>query len=651
MDSMVLQKVRNTLGLLALSGAALWLTGCGGSGAGAGGGTTGPVSSDVSSFEISASPAALKTGATIPATVTVVAKSASGQALANRTLPLEVSTSTGTYTTSGSKTDDKGQIVLTFSPGADKSNRIATITVKSGAVSSNIQIPIDGTTVRLAGPTAAALNTATNFIATVKDGLNQPVPGIPVVLSAGGAAVATVNSDAAGTATFTYTPSVGPTASLSAAALGTTSDPQTLSISGDQLTITPAATTIAITAAPVNLTVRWASVSAPGQTLRMSATKGLFDNGTSTKDVVLNGSGEAVVTLAPNGTVGDAVIQAQPLNGGAAGSTKVTFVSVTPSAFSVQANPKTVGPGTKAAIEVLVVDASANKNPVAGASVTFSIGNDPTGGSLDSALATTDNTGRAVVNYTPGPRGTSGTDEVRIDATVLGVSGPQSARLTVAASALFVNIGKGNQIAEPSTTEYKFDFNVRVTNSAGGAASGADITVRLKPLRYYKGFFVYGASAWVPSAGNQTCPNEDRNNDGILSAGEDINGNGTLEPRQVASVYFVDSAGNPIGGAGVGAVVSGKTDATGSAYLALRYAQSFAYWADYEVEVTTSVGGSEGRAITSFSLEGLASDYTNKDVAPAGVRSPFGIDQTAAPVLPPAPYSGSAVPGACVNSN
>jgi hypothetical protein len=641
------------LGCVALTAAAVGLSGCGGgSGAGAGGSNTGPVANtDVSAFEISASPAALKTGATIPATITVVAKNSSGQALTNRTLTLDININTGTYTTSGSKTDDKGQIILTFSPGADKSNRVATISVRSGSVSSSVQIPIDGTTISLSGPNAAALNTPVNLVATVRDGSNQPAAGVPVAFSAAGTAVGTVTTDGAGTATFAYTPTVGPTVALSAAALGATSDAKSLSVSGDQLTVTPSATTVSLSSAPINVALRWANAGAAGQTLRVSATKGVFDNGTSSRDVVLNGSGEATVTLAPNGTVGDAVIQAQPLSGGAAGSAKITFVSVTPAAFSIQANPKTVGPGAKAAIEVLVVDGSANKNPVAGASVTFSIGNDPTGGSLDSALATTDNSGRAVVNYSPGPRGTSGTDEVRVDANVLGVTGVQSARLTVAASALFVNIGKGNQIAEPTTTEYKFDFNVRVTNSAGGAASGADVTVRLKPLRYYKGFFIVAGNGWAPSADNQVCPNEDRNNDGILSAGEDINGSGQLEPRQVASVYFVDAQGNPIAGTGSSAVASGKTDAAGSAYLALRYAQSFAYWADYEIEVTTSVGGSEGRAVTTFSLEGLASDYSNKDVPPAGRLSPFGVNQGAALVLPPAPYTGPSVPSACTTPN
>jgi hypothetical protein len=279
--------------------------------------------------------------------------------------------------------------------------------------------------------------------------------------------------------------------------------------------------------------------------------------------------------------------------------------------------------------------------------VSFFIVADPTGGSLDQATAVTDGAGKASVTFRPGSRPTSGTDAVVVGASV-GALGTATATLTVAGGPLFVSIGFGNLIQKPTITEYQKVFNIRVTNSAGNAVSGAAVTVRLRPTAFRKGSLVYvvsGASqgAWgydlattstpgtaLPTGQFMTraglyieCPNEDYTNDGILDGSKDFNASGTLEPRQVASVFFSNADGQPLS-AGASAT-TGTTATDGSAYIAVRYAQRFALWATYEIQVSTAVGGSEGRAQLGYVLSAAVEDFTNSNAPPAGEVSPFGI--------------------------
>ena len=60
------------------------------------------------------------------------------------------------------------------------------------------------------------------------------------------------------------------------------------------------------------------------------------------------------------------------------------------------------------------------------------------------------------------------------------------------------------------------------------------------------------------------------------------------------------------------------------AFATLTYPKSYAYWAEVELQARAGVVGNDPPTKARFFLEGLASDYANKDVAPPGALSPFG---------------------------
>lgn len=150
----------------------------------------------------------------------------------------------------------------------------------------------------------------------------------------------------------------------------------------------------------------------------------------------------------------------------------------------------------------------------------------------------------------------------------------------------------------------------------------------------------WNGSAWEtnPAAAptQPICPNEDVNRNGVREAGtfapggtppalaarqEDLNWNGDLDPRKS------DVAIKMVG--------SSKTDANGMAILQIEYGRSLASWVDYVITVTASgVSGTEARARffgNNYGLGNLpypASAVTNKNVAPAFAVSPYGWSST-----------------------
>ena len=60
-------------------------------------------------------------------------------------------------------------------------------------------------------------------------------------------------------------------------------------------------------------------------------------------------------------------------------------------------------------------------------------------------------------------------------------------------------------------------------------------------------------------------------------------------------------------------------DANGVAVLNIVYPKSFAQWAQMQLEVTATVGGTEGYNAITIPLPILASDVTNADIAPPNI--------------------------------
>jgi hypothetical protein len=150
----------------------------------------------------------------------------------------------------------------------------------------------------------------------------------------------------------------------------------------------------------------------------------------------------------------------------------------------------------------------------------------------------------------------------------------------------------------------------------------------------------WNGSAWERDAsvapGEPVCPNEDVNRNGVREAGtftpgaaapalsarqEDLNWNGDLDPRKS------DVAIKMVG--------SSKTDANGLAIVQIEYGRNLASWVDFVITVTASgVSGTEARARyigNNYGLGNLpypATAVTVKTTPPAFVVSPYGRSST-----------------------
>ncbi len=140
---------------------------------------------------------------------------------------------------------------------------------------------------------------------------------------------------------------------------------------------------------------------------------------------------------------------------------------------------------------------------------------------------------------------------------------------------------------------------------------------------------------WVKLAATlqPSCPQEDVNRNGVREASrydaavaapllsareEDLNWNGDLDARKSdVAIKMVGSA---------------KTDANGLAVVQIEYGRDLATWVDYVITVTASgVSGTEARAryignrYGNGSLPASAEAFTDKSKPPAFVVSPYGI--------------------------
>lgn len=283
------------------------------------------------------------------------------------------------------------------------------------------------------------------------------------------------------------------------------------------------------------------------------------------------------------------------------------MLQVTPSALAPNLNGSTTN---QSSVVAKVTDASGN--PVADTTVNFSQVTDPSGGRLQQASAVTDLNGVASVQYLSGAESTA-SSAIRLRGTVASATAiTGDALLTVNQSALFIALGTGNVIGNFNTETYEKKWTVYVTDANGVAVTNVPVTIKVIPNYFAKGSLVWSetASFWVYN-NYLECPNEDRGNlNGVLDAGEDTNGDGTLTPGNVVAL--------------TSSTVT--TDANGSAVITMRYAELYASWIGVRLTATAIVAGTESTAFRDFPLDKLAGDYSVKTVAPAGVRSPFGID-------------------------
>ncbi len=125
------------------------------------------------------------------------------------------------------------------------------------------------------------------------------------------------------------------------------------------------------------------------------------------------------------------------------------------------------------------------------------------------------------------------------------------------------------------------------------------------------------------------CWNEDRNRNGVREIEEDSltkdgvvhyskdfggNGNGKLDPSKSDLAIKILTP-------------DGKTDEKGQVTLRIEYPQNLASWLEYQILVSGKVGGTEGRA-TWIDTLGVPAEATKQEGEPPFVRSRYGVEGT-----------------------
>jgi predicted RecA/RadA family phage recombinase len=274
----------------------------------------------------------------------------------------------------------------------------------------------------------------------------------------------------------------------------------------------------------------------------------------------------------------------------------------------------------------------ANNVPVPNVRVRFDFdGNPAPNGSLSSgdALVYSDSRGIAVTNYRAGTAA-SPTDGVVVracwsntDFAVGTCTNSKTVKLTVVEEGLAVTIGTNDVIQEGATgITYIKRYVVQVANASGAPVGSQQVTPQIDLPFYYKGNYRWNGSTWIAGrgdflAGNLTrqlsilsCENEDRNRNGAieLPEGDDLNGNGTLEPRK--SDVTVSMEGG-----------TDKTNASGQVVLLIEYPKSHAGWVGVDISASADVRSPPARWIGILPVD--AGALKRETPPPAFATSPY----------------------------
>lgn len=501
-------------------------------------------------------------------TATITAVDAGNAVVANAPVSVKVDTDAEVIVSSIT-TDSAGKLTAVVSVGPNRSDRIITLTaqVTGTTISRTATIGVVGA--KLSGTATAGIVTpgqqgTVNF--KLVDTASNAIVGEAIVVTAPGLATGEGVTDSAGTYKYTFTA------------------PSTIG----NLTITGAAAGAAPATVTVNVQPDSSSIDPPSGTV-LSAT-----------------------------------------------------VSANPSVVTVN-TPNSTAQGT--AVRALFV--GANNARIKNVRVRFDLP-DPNrvGGTVESGsnVLYSNDSGFAETTYHPGtvPSPTNGVTVracwASTDAALAGGACPNVAevKLTVVSDALRVTIGT-DELVGLSTGTYTKEFAILVLDAAGRAKADVQITPTVDLLGFYKGYYVFDpvqdlwvqivttqdgpyswtGTGWVDDGNTATrgvCPNEDSNRNGVREDGEDLNGNGELDPAGVT----------------ITTVGTGSTDSNGKAIVRIEYSRDRATWIDYRITITATVAGSEGKAVytgTRYGLGNLPAPGTavsNENVFPAFGISPYG---------------------------
>jgi len=645
--------MRTLASIIALFVLTLALAGCGGSsgcgnlssgggtstGSNCGSGSTGTTgTTTVQSLTLATSSPTISSDNSVPVTVTAFVKDANNNFVTGATIDF-TATSGGLTVNNGGVTDATGSVTATLSVAGDPSTRTITVTASANGVTSTIDVGVVGTSITLNGPNSLVQGAPGTYTIDLTDSGNKGIAGkaVAVTSSAGNTlSASSVTTDSAGHASFTVTATKSTTDTITATALGT-SAALTVQVSSQSFSFTaPAAQAlIPIQGTPctpnVAVSVNFTNAGTPiadGTVVNFVTTRGNLSSQSSTTT-----GGVATVNICAT-TAGPATLSASstPSGGTPVSATEVVnFISTTPNALNLQASPQTIAINGQSTFTAVVRDAAGNL--VQGQEVDFTL-TDTTGGQLSVAKATTDVEGVATTVYTAGTVA-SATNGVSVLATLASnTSITGTATLTVNGAALHISFGTGQKIRENATqTAFLQDWFVTVVDSAGASVPNKQVTLTLHSASrphhaYFKGAWEVCGNSWVqydgitPGCGVSgpltvptACYNEDVNLTGVYNAAEDINGDGVLEPGDIAIVTT-----DPV-----------TTGSDGTAIFTIEWPEDHSLWVAVDLTAKASVAGTESSSTTTFVLPILATYVTTTTTSPPGAVSPYGIGPCTSP--------------------
>ncbi|WP_332853282.1 Ig-like domain-containing protein [Duganella sp. S19_KUP01_CR8] len=562
--------------------------------------------------------------------VIVLVRDSNNAAMAGVTVGLKADS--GSLSLSSVVSDAQGRAVAKLGTGDDPTSRDIKITASApGAVSKTTVIPVTGNKLTInAQPTinvGASADVTLKLVDSAGNGLSGKAVTFgsnsnSLTVKGGGAAV----TNTAGQLVLTYAASGGSADQITVRAGGematvgivinsSTFAIKVLDLNGRVETVADigGCQQVAVTGGPIPASPLVATVtintsrgdmySNASCTTKLNGAM-LLSNGAATAFV--NASGPGVATL----TATSGLLNTQ---------TDLEFVAplTDVATISVQADPAVIGvnplgiTSQQTTLRAVVRDGTALNNVVKNATVAFTIVADPSGGSLTQPnVVLTGADGAATVSFVAGSN-PSALNGVQVRAKLRdGSQASAIASLTVAQKSLFISAGTGNTVIIPpdTTTLYQLDYSILVTDAAGNAVPGVKLTASVLPVAYFKGamFFPEPQGPWQP-ASRLGCANEDSNTNGIMDAGEDLNGDGKLTP-----------------GIPVTVTTNVTTDAKGQALVSLTYTKDNANWLDLNLTVRGQANGTESSYTALVHLPGAGIDYATKTVQPPGVKSPYG---------------------------
>lgn len=496
-------------------------------------------------------------------TITVTAIDASRNAMAD--VPVTIAAdSDAIVSTTSSATAADGTLTGTLSIGANRSNRVITVTTVSGSVSRTATVQVFGTQIEsVLNPGVIAPSTAGDLQVRVTDQAGNPMPGETVQITAAGLdpAQATGTTGSNGEFVYGYTSPAATGSYAITINVAGASDVRTLQV---QTSSTVPAVTTPIESASVSANPSVVAVNEAGSTGNRSEIRALFVGAGNVPipnvRVLFDLDGDAL-NVGGSFTAGGGT---QPLYSDENGVVTTAYVP------STRSSP-TGGVTIRACYGVSDSDPDL-LNCTTSAKTTLTVTSEP----LNVTIGTNATIVVGTLTYTK-----------QFNVSVVDSSGAAMADVNLVASVDLPFYRKGS---------YSVGAN---------------------------GWFKNGVLA---SGDNAICANEDTNRNGVLEGsegndrdgvleagegGEDQNDNGALEPRK-ADVRV--------------RLLSSKTDATGSAILEVTYDQDHGSWVDAVITVSASgIAGTEGRAVYTLSPVPVdAAQIRNTNSSPAFVRSPYG---------------------------